>query len=251
MTGRYDPARHDCLLGTMTDQALADLVGISKAAITKRRNAKGVPSYTAQTVPASRAFDELLGTLPDRAVAHLAGLAAATVAQRRAKLGIASYWQGEGKAARRADRAARPKLRPGRGAIPWAHYDRFLGTMYDQDLAAVLHIAPRTILNRRKARGLPSYRDLVPALQQLGELMGQVPDDVLAERSGLPVEAIRRHRLAMGYGIDRRRRGRYDPERHDVILGMIADAELAARIGVSAQSIAQRRRELAVPVAAQ
>ncbi|HHW2631415.1 TPA: hypothetical protein ACUUA8_005230 [Pseudomonas aeruginosa] len=237
--GLYDPARHDPLLGTMTDQALADMIGVSKAAVTKRRAKLGIPSFASQSGPVERSFDALLGTMPDRDVAQLAGLAPVTIRARRAALGIPAF--------KRPPRPSRPKLSPGFIALPWQDFDHLLGMMYDHALAAVMGVAQRTILHRRQALGVPSHRAMVPALQALDHLSGRVPDHELAAAHGLPVEAIRRRRLVLGLGVDRRRRGTYDPALHDVFLGLMPDAVLAAKIGTTARAIGDRRRALAVP----
>ncbi len=105
-----------------------------------------------------------------------------------------------------------------------ARHDPLLGTMTDQALADMIGVSKAAVTKRRAKLGIPSF----------------------ASQSG-PVEAIRRRRLVLGLGVDRRRRGTYDPALHDVFLGLMPDAVLAAKIGTTARAIGDRRRALAVP----
>lgn len=84
-------ARYDFLLGVLTDQIVAHLAGVTKAAVTFRRSKMGVKSQRNQQPSLLEGLDGLLGTQPDSEIAKLAGVTSGAVLNRRRRLGIEAF----------------------------------------------------------------------------------------------------------------------------------------------------------------
>ena len=96
MARRKWTTEQDALLGTMTDAALAKLLGVHKQTIKARRWRLGIaPSRPRPRVAGWTPDQEaLLGTLPDEEVANHLGCAVYRVRQRRRQRG-SRYWRPE------------------------------------------------------------------------------------------------------------------------------------------------------------
>ena len=91
-----------------------------------------------------------------------------------------------------------------------------LGQRPDHEIAEQAGVSQRTIANYRARLGIPGYRgvkkrgkDRKPRASKIDpfqELLGQVPDRVVAERAGVSLNAVRNYRVKRG--IPARGRGR-------------------------------------------
>jgi len=83
---RFDPA-HDQLIGTDSDQAIADRLGVTRSTVAARRVQLGVAAARARRIWTSQE-DALLGRDTDASIAHKLGRSHASVTQRRIALGV-------------------------------------------------------------------------------------------------------------------------------------------------------------------
>lgn len=76
----------DALLGTMSDNALAEQLGLGHGTVNKRRRKLGIPGFLSRARP----IDSLLGTMPDRELSKRTDNRS-SLGWRRRKLGIPSW----------------------------------------------------------------------------------------------------------------------------------------------------------------
>lgn len=130
----------DALLGTMSDQVVADELEVPRSCVRYRRRTLGV-SARYPKVPWTPEMEALLGTMFDWKVAHKLGIYKPSVRKRRIDLGI-------------------PAFRPHGPAIKWTpEMDMLLGTRSDQGVADELGIHCGSVRQRRDILGIPSWAE--------------------------------------------------------------------------------------------
>jgi len=131
-------ADEERLLGTMTDQDLAQRLGRSRRAITERRRKLHIPLFRSRRRPWTQAEEELLGTMPDRRFAQKFKRSVRSVIVHRAAKGI-------------------PLLH--RQKYRWTPADdKLLGARPDAQIAMLLGISRVAVSHRRQRLRIPARR---------------------------------------------------------------------------------------------
>lgn len=240
-------ASDERLLGTMPDTELAQKLNIRPYWIRKRRIDLGIEAYQIPPEPATelerrdahqwtQAEIETLGTQPDTVIAEHLNMSPGCVTRHRNLLGIAPFRRG--------------------GPVEWTKgMLRLLGEVPDGNLAKEYEVSPASVKIRRIELGIPPYgsneMDREP----------QLPLDVI-EQIGKKTD----QRLSLIYGVSRLQIRIYralhkipakplEPKSlhkwtkaEDALLGTISDRRAAAKIGVTAGQVLNRRRKLGIPV---
>lgn len=142
-----DWEKYDHLLGTMHDNALAEIIGCTRGAVLFRRRIKGID--TIKTMVDWEKYIKYLGKLPDSALARIIGVRPCTVSTKRRKMGIKQYEQ--------AKPQKRKRNSPKR--VVWKKYDHLLGVVSAYDLAKKIGCTHQAIYGRMKKLGIKSKRD--------------------------------------------------------------------------------------------
>lgn len=142
-----DWVKYDHLLGTMHDNALAEIIGCTRGTVLHRRRIKGID--TIKTMVHWEKYIKYLGKLPDSALARIIGVRSATVSTKRRKMGIKQYEQ------------AKPQKIKGDSPkrVVWKEYDHLLGVVPAYDLAKKIGCTHQAIYNRMKKLGIKSKQD--------------------------------------------------------------------------------------------
>jgi len=170
------PARHEwteeeaALLGTKSDSAVADLLGLSRHAVAKQRRRLGI-------LRAPRPWTEneigLLSTASDAKVAHIVGRTVRSVTLKREQLGI------------------RPFL------VPWTAAEiALLGTASDPKVARKLGRKAGVVQHKRESLGIPPFTQRWTE-EELSWL-GTDTDRAVAKALGRTEEAVRVRRKKAG-----------------------------------------------------
>ena len=126
------------LLGTLSDQDLAQRLGRSLRAIILRRHQLHIPKFHSRRRPWTQAEEELLGTMPDRRFARKFKRSVRSVIVRRCEKGI-------------------PLLR--RLKRRWTPADdKLLGARPDAQVALLLGISRLAVSRRRQRLGISARR---------------------------------------------------------------------------------------------
>jgi hypothetical protein len=180
------------LLGTMSDQALADKLGVAPNLIWKKRHALDIAPFgaTREQLQYKWKKSELrkLGKVPDAVVAKITGIDMTTVRTKRVVLGI-------------------PAANPVKSR-KWSRSEiAKMGKMPDRCLAEQLGLGRRTVEKKRRELGIQSFYERTlnkrwtPAVIRR---LGTVPDAVLARSMGVSgpvvVAARKRHGIPRWQG---------------------------------------------------
>lgn len=215
----------DALLGTMSDQDVADWFSVNQWNARGRRRELGITPFRPHRphippVVWTPEMDALLGTIKDRELAGQLGLPEGRVSDRRNLLRI-------------------PHVSEGR----WApEMDALLGTMSDLDLAVKLDLSYDTVFERRKKEGIPAkgahfkwtaekeaiLYDTTLSIPDVAELLGCTYSQVLHRRDVLSIwdypGRVDRPRITWPEGIKER-------------LGTVPDKVIAAEVGCSVVAV--------------
>lgn len=226
------PLDYDHLLGTMKDLHLSLQVGTSRRAIMRRREAYGIPPYTAAKAIAP--YAHLLGVLSDRSVGAQCGVSSYMVKTYRESQGILPVF--------------RPKPRVQRLPIdhPLRPYKPLFGFVSDQEIGRVADVPLDTVQQARESLGFEPVApvlqpsEVIPLQDSHGPLLGY--ESLLHSMSiakicrivGVPYNVIEKRRDFLGVKPYERvsRAARYNH-----LLGVIPNTLLAKLAGISASRV--------------
>lgn len=183
------------LLGTMTDQEVADRIGGKADAIREKRLSLGIKAYRPESSPIkgkprpnfnwTEQAVAMLGKKPDKQVAQDLGLAATTVALKRRTLGI------EGHTARK------PAIK-----MP-ANLKRELGKSSDAAIASKLGISTSVVSRYRRRLGIDPFMEHHFLPPEADALLGKVIDREVGARFGVSINCVRERRIKLGITANR------------------------------------------------
>ncbi len=220
------------LLGAATDREVAAEFGISTGSVAYKRRKLNIPPYTARK-PRRSGFwtprrDALLGTASDAKIAKKLRTSLGRVRYRRRQLDI-------------------PAFNPAPKPVKWtAPMRRLLGKQSDAKVAVRLGISAEAVFIERQRRGIQPAASLpgsIPrnhrvaeivrkSIAEASEILGVTPDTVRILRKDLGVPGT----LPPISWTKRALRG----------LGKVPDAEIAAELGCSKETVARKRRKLGI-----
>jgi DNA-binding CsgD family transcriptional regulator len=224
------------LLGTDTDAAIADALGLKRGYVKQKRWLLGVPAYDARKAqpqvrwpPHARSW---LGRLSDSEVARRLGVSKDTVTAKRRSLGIA----GSG-----------PSRRPFHWSVKRC---RLLGRLADVEVAHRLGCDAETVRRKRRELGIAPLivrRSIArtPALKRILLL----PTPQLLERYGLWPGVVRRLREECEIENPRGHAARERRWTAALVarLGKEADVDIAHRMGVKPHTVRAKRQAMGIP----
>lgn len=237
-------------LGRVPDAVLAREADVAPATVARWRTGRGISRIRRQgrgrpRFPVPPAIEALLGTLPDLDIARMANVSATTTRKWRIAAG----------------KPPAPEIRP-----PWgerapsrlaAVRDR-LGTTSDAELAREAGVSRALIHQWRTRLGIPAHASAQPLANRhnwdsVADLLGTVPDRIVAIKLGCHVYTVAMHREnhgivatmpAVGIGS----RGLRVLVYRDM-LGKIPDTQVAKVAGVSGPHVTRVRQALGIPPA--
>lgn len=188
---RYDWTPQNIgLLGTMTDQAVADKIGGKADAIREKRLALGIKAFKPKASPVkgkprpnfnwTEQAIALLGTKPDKQVAQELGLATTTVALKRRSLGIEGL------------KSRRPPIK-----IP-ANLKRQLGKSSDAEIASKLGVSTSAVSRYRRRLGIDPFMEHNQLPAEADKLLGKISDRQIGQRFGVSTNWVRERRIKLG-----------------------------------------------------
>jgi len=231
------------LLGTISDGALAQRIGIETSAVFLKRSSMGIaPSRPKRTLSWTPRELALLGKQSDEEVARLLKTSRKSVIKKRQDLGIQCH---------------------AKSSDLWHSWtDReiaMLGKKIDREVAEKIGIGTMCVINKRKLLRIPCFiqrkstnrpsRSLADWTLQETAVLGTMGDTAAAELLGLGAGTVRLKRISLGIppcGFNRRNAGIWTPE---VVarLGKESSTVIARDIGVSRSRVNQKREELGIP----
>lgn len=193
---KYDwTPQNIALLGTMTDQEVADRIGGKADAIREKRLSLGIKAYKPQASPVkgkprpnfnwTEQAVALLGTKPDKLVAQELGLAITTVALKRRSLGIEGL------------KSRRPPIE-----IP-AKLKRQLGKSSDASIALKLGVSTSAVSRYRRRLGIEPFMEHNQLPSEADALLGKMSDRQIAKRFGVSTNWVRERRIKLGIEVAR------------------------------------------------
>ena len=174
------------LLGTDSDRAIGERLGLPSSTVARKRWVLGIPSYYPSR-SAARGFRwqarhlALLGTMTDREVARRIGISKTTVAEKRSQRGI-------------------PAFLPPPPRIEWtADKIERLGKLADSQIARELDVCTLSVRLKRQALGIAASRESRPISRNASaaDLLGR-PNQEIVRATGLDAATIRRLREDLG-----------------------------------------------------
>ncbi len=223
-------------LGKASDAEVGAELGIRKASVRYKRHLLAIPPYSD---PASRGHGypwnawavKLLGKASDKELAKKLGVSTATVFMKRRELGIASF----GRAPKR---------------FPWTKKTMtMIGTRPDKALAKQLDTTKTAVAWKRIELGRPAFPYRPPkriartvALRKILKL----PNRLLRERHGMARSTASYLRAEMGIPTPDGRNLRWTAKAI-ARLGKEPDSAIAARVGITADGVAAKRKSLGIP----
>jgi len=172
-------------------------------------------------------FKPLFKTLSDTEIAEKAGVPVSCVRRYRQKNPF-------------------PKSR----LLPEKHI-KLLGTMPDIELAVKIGRGPIFIRRRRLERGIPPFKSRRINWDSITPLLGVKTDRELAIMFGVSHTAIRNRRIQLDVPAHRKhsRKGvrKVDWDENQHLLRIMADADFAAKFGISRQRVSQVRIQTGIP----
>jgi len=217
----------DLLLGTDTDERVAQKLGRSREAIRSRRSALGIPIHH-RAIPGVWTSEEerVLGTAPDAVIARRLGRNERGVQLRRQQLGIPMVPQ--------------PKK-------PWAPRElKLLGTIPDRDAARKLGRSLQSVQIRRHLEGIPILGPVRQAwTEKEDRLLGILPDEEVSKKLGRSLTSIRHRRSAKGVPNPAPQRKFWRPGEMK-LLGTAPDIEIAECLGCPVRTVTVKRVSLGI-----
>jgi hypothetical protein len=193
----------------------------------------------------TKKIDKLLGTRPDTEIAAQVGTMAFHIRKRRKSLAVSAYKVG---ALPEITSSKKEKL------TLTAAQEAKLGTIPDTVLADRWGCTPGTVTRYRQRRGIPAFRSIKETewTIQMLDLLGEVPDSVIAREYEISNASVRIKRIEMGilpFG-----KQTMDPEPDlpkEVIrqIGKVPDKQLSDRYGVQRRHIRVYRALHQIPTA--
>ncbi|NVL49860.1 hypothetical protein F2S72_08920 [Pseudomonas syringae pv. actinidiae] len=188
---KYDwTPQNIALLGTMTDQAVADRIGGKADAIREKRLALGIKAFKPASSPVkgkprpnfnwTEQAISLLGTKPDKQVAQELGLATTTVALKRRSLGIGGL------------KSRRPPIK-----LP-ANLRRQLGKSSDAFIASKMGVSTSAVSRYRRRLGIEPFMEHNQLSPEADELLGKVSDRQIGQQFGVSTNWVRERRIKLG-----------------------------------------------------
>jgi hypothetical protein len=179
----WTPA-HEALLGTASDQDLADLWGITDGPVYLRRRMLAIPPFgnRGRAQPWTPAMIAALRDHHDSHIAKRFRLTMTTIAIKRRELGIR-------------------KQLPHHLAVVWTPVMlKHLGKRLDGEVARDLGLSPRTISAKRRELGIPRLRPtkIDWTSRSVRRLLGSAPDSRVARLLNVAIETVRIKRTAAG-----------------------------------------------------
>lgn len=229
-------AEEIALLGSNTDQAIAQQIGRTASDVCQKRHRLGIAAFGPSTAERRHQWTrrELawLGKKSDAEIGRLLHLDGTTVAAKRESLGIEN-----------------PRSKTtGHRARVWSQRElNWLGKVPDSVIAKRMKIRRRKVIAKRQMLGIEnpvvakSKAKWTPAIVRL---LGTMQDVDLAKKTGISVSSIRGRRLRQGIAAYRKP----DPLTPALVkqLGKKSDQQIGQLTGLSARRIAERRRELGI-----
>ncbi|MFZ5480643.1 MAG: helix-turn-helix domain-containing protein [Myxococcota bacterium] len=215
--------------------------GDAESVVLRRRvSTEGSPTETvrrppstveaAQEAPADplAVYRERLGTIADDVIADEAGVSRGVIGAYRRKLGIPAYdgfryRTGEARKPA-ATSASEPTERTKRSAIE--PFRDLLGTAPDSEIAAMAGVSSHAVAKYRSRRGIPGYEGRPPP--EKAEPV-QPPDEHVAA----PSESRSRRSSKLDAFLD--------------IIGVLSDAEVASRSGLTSEGVRMYRKRHGIP----
>jgi DNA-binding CsgD family transcriptional regulator len=271
------------LLGRGSDKKIAQRLGLSKAAVSMKRRMMGIPP-SAKRFQGTSGFDwtadkvVLLGKISDMEVARRLGIGKGNVATKRRALGIPMaprkklhvVWTAEmladlGRMSRKAFagkyhlarrwveqkcrelKVTRPRCE--KYAVFTPAMNALMGKRSDSRLARNFHMSVIQIRRQRLKLGIPSHRSTIENLpwhEADRQLLGKIPDHVLAKKVGLSQASVSMKRRSLGIAPFRKPPTKWT-KRMQSLLGRLTDKEMAIQFGVSVERVRRRRVRLNVP----
>ncbi|HTV43099.1 MAG TPA: hypothetical protein VMF08_21220 [Candidatus Sulfotelmatobacter sp.] len=264
------------LLGTVTDQELAQKLGRTFFSVRVERIRRGIPAIT-KPRGLSAKYLKLLGKVPDAALAQMTGRSVLTIASLRRQhttvrfiggtiQGPPRAWTAEEIVAlkRLTIRDAAAKFKCSKAEVHRARRqfgvaararpdnwtrdeEALLGTLSDGELALRLKRSVTAVQVRRLTLRIPKpdprYRAWKPAEEKL---LGTVPDSQLAEQLGRSRASVTaRRQLFNRKAILPPRPDGWTPE-EDRLLGKFTDSEVARKLGRPLGGVRGRRHKLGI-----
>lgn len=131
-----------------------------------------------------------------------------------------------------------------------------LGAVPDFELAKSWGMAPNTVGNKRRKLGIP------PAVPKTADKqhqwtkkqlswLGKLPDKTVAQRVGLSATTVQQKRHVLGIAAcgpsAERRDSKIWTDKDIALLGTMSDTKLAKQLGVTRNSLQNKRRQLGIP----
>lgn len=188
---KYDwTPQNIALLGTMTDQQVADRIGGKADAIREKRLYLGIKAYKPQASPVkgkprpnfnwTELAIALLGTKPDKQVAEELGLAITTVALKRRTLGIAGL------------KVRRPPIE-----MP-AKLKLQLGKSSDASIAMKLGVSTSAVSRYRRRLGIEPFMEHNQLPVEADAVLGKMSDRQIGKLYGVSTNWVRERRIKLG-----------------------------------------------------
>lgn len=241
--GKYDWSRWDPKLGTMADVDLAAQIGCDKSVVRRRRSSLGISPYFHSTSKVDLdVWVPRMGKESDSSIARKAGCAQTTVTRRRNELGIPPF-----RTAPEAACAAKPRVKS------YGEWDEMLGTVPDRVIASRYGVGVSTVCRRRRVLGIPSYaaRRAGAAEEPLAlAVVEPVPTEVVLESMPEPEDPAP-DQAQLKAALDRvppadPKPQALDWEMGDLLLGRMADGDVAQRLGCEEVVVSARRGALGI-----
>jgi hypothetical protein len=213
----------EALLGTESDQKIADHLGVPHGWVASRRRALEIPPANPRKYIDWRKIDPLLGTASDAALASRFGVDEDSVRRRRLNLKIPPF---------RKERRTLVRTRKLRDLVrkPTQHIEE---------------VSASAVASLRQELGVPSPPRVSRWTPELLERLWSEPDEVVAEEQGISVDAVRRIRTKHGIRV-RPVRPRWTQEEKKRLTEIDSDRDAALQLGRSVKAVRHMRSRLKI-----
>ncbi len=217
----WTPER-DALLGTASDQKIANQLGIPMHQVAYRRKSLEIPAANPHRRIDWKPIDPLLGQMTDKALAEQVGIYFMTARRRRIKLKIPPF-QAERRTVMRNTSARKLLFKP------------------NQEIDEV---SKGTVGQLRREFGIPCPKPPSRWTPEILARLGQEPDALIAEDMGLLPDTVRKKRYEQQRWLREPRR-RWTEEEETLLLTIPDNHEAARRLGRTVRAIRHKRLLLA------
>ncbi len=202
------------LLGTDTDNAIAERLGVSHSAVRDKRMKLRIKAFGHKMRPRKEYPQEmidLLGTIPDEAVGLKFNLCNSRISSIRRGMGIPAF-QHQNEDAHFSEETI-----------------KLLGTLPDIEIHKTTGIPVKAIRRKRKKLNIPSFRErIIVKLEEIKPLLSELSDDEIAEKYNVARSTISKYRNQLGDTSRKRSPRKYSPktsQRKPVVMLKIRDTE--------------------------